>query len=389
MVNAGGGNGDALIGQVIDHKYRLLKLLGQGGMGSVYLAQHVELPKQFAINFMLKEIANDPSVLSRFKNEAFAASGLNHVNIASVIDIGNVNGAPYLVMEFYPGQDCAKLLEESGRLPVARATNIVYQACHGLAAAHKNSIIHRDIKPANLFITDAGDGTDLVKILDFGIAKLGTQSGRPLTKSGVTMGTCLYMSPEQFRNSAKVDARTDVWALGVVLYEILTARVPFLAEDITGVMYQVLKEEPTPVSQLRPELDRALVACIERALRKSPDDRWPSTLALAETLLPFTGRVSMPSKRPSIPADAKTSPDVDSSRDMLASGPHIAVSTLPGALPSNPTKRARSRAPIVLGALIAAAALAAWATRLTDRLETIRIAALHLLYCQARRSPTR
>ena len=363
MVDADGGTVDERIGQVIDQKYRLVNLLGQGGMGSVYLAQHVQLGKQFAMKFMLKEWANDKNALSRFRNEALAASGLNHANIASVLDIGTAEGAPFLVMEFYQGKDCAALLEQEGRMTVARAADIVYQSCNGLSAAHKNGIIHRDIKPANLFVTDAGDGTDLVKILDFGVAKLGARNSASLTKSGTMLGTCLYMAPEQIRESSEVDLRADVWALGVVLYELLTARVPFLANDFTGVMYRVLQEEPTPLSQLRPELGPGLVACVERALRKSPDDRWPTTLAFAEALRPFTGRASIPPGRSRIPARAKTDPEPDSSPNLGASVPHIAVSTLPGADSPNAVPRARRRALIAIGTAVTIAVLAVLGTR--------------------------
>ena len=367
MVDAGSGIVAERVGQVVDQKYRLVKLIGQGGMGSVYLAQHVRLDKQFAIKFMLKEWANDKNALSRFRNEALAASGLNHANIASVLDIGDTDYAPYLVMEFYLGKDCATLLEQEGRLTVARATNILYQACHGLSAAHKKGIVHRDIKPANLFVADAGDGTDLVKILDFGVAKLTGRDSARLTKSGTMLGTCLYMSPEQIRESSEVDARADVWALGVVLYELLVAQVPFIADDFTGIMYRVLHEEPTPLSQLRSELDPGLVACVERALRKSPDDRWRDTLAFAEALRPFTGRTTLPPGRSSAPAGAKTAPDRVSSPNLAASVPHIAVSSLPGVHSPHAPRRSLPRALIAASVLVAIATVAVLAMRLGRR----------------------
>jgi serine/threonine-protein kinase len=363
MADSGSGRLDQRVGQIVDRKYRLAKLIGKGGMGCVYLAQHVGLDKQFAIKFMLSEWASDKNALSRFRNEALAASGLNHANIASVVDIGEVDGAPYLVMEYYLGKDCATILEQEGPLTVARATDIVYQACHGLAAAHRKGIVHRDIKPANLFVTDAGDGTDQVKILDFGVAKLGIQSSARLTKSGTMLGTCLYMSPEQIRESSTVDARSDVWALGVVLYELLVSRVPFLADDFTGIMYQVLCEEPTPLSQLRPELASDLIACIERALRKLSDERWPDTLTFAEALRPFTGRTALRPGRSSAPGGAKTIPDRVSSPNVAVSVPHVAVSSVPGVHSLPGARRMRSRVLVASGTLVAIAAIVVVAER--------------------------
>ena len=196
-------------------------------MGSVYEALHVALERRFAVKFMLPEFAANRETLRRFENEAKAAGRLEHANIAAVMDFGRASDASHcLVLEYLSGQDCSQLLAHLGPLPVDRATNLVYQACLGLAVAHQAGIVHRDIKPENIYVMDAGDGADLVKVLDFGIAKLRTPNASAVTGSGVAMGTFYYMAPEQVRDAGTVDQRADVWALGVVLYELLTAQKP-------------------------------------------------------------------------------------------------------------------------------------------------------------------
>jgi len=185
------------IGSSVD-KYTIVRLLGRGGMGAVYEARHAKLARRFAIKFLLAEFAANRDVLRRFENEAKAAGGLEHPNLAAVTDVGQTaDGAPYLVMEFLEGQDASRLLRSYGPLPVRRAADIVQQACRGLAVAHRAGIVHRDLKPANLFIADAGDGTDHVKVLDFGIAKLRSTDASVATGTGATFGTAFYMSPEQ------------------------------------------------------------------------------------------------------------------------------------------------------------------------------------------------
>ena len=320
---------DRRIGTIVD-KYRIVRLLGRGGMGSVYEAQHVTLHRRFAIKFMLPEYAANRATLRRFENEAKAAGGLEHPNIAAVTDIGQaLDGSPYLVMEFLAGQDGAKLLARLGPLPVPRAANVVFQACLGLAVAHESDIVHRDIKPENLQITDAGDGTDLVKILDFGIAKLRSPDASVATASGMMMGTFYYMSPEQIRDAAKVDQRTDVWALGVVLYELLTGQRPFSGDEVTEIMYQIVHESPQAPAELRPDLPDDLVMVINQALEKDVDNRLPSVSALANALAPFTGRPSVQPVQPKIIGSTATRPvSVTTPEAVRATTSHAAVSTV-------------------------------------------------------------
>jgi serine/threonine-protein kinase len=279
----------ARVGAVVD-RYTLVRVLGQGGMGAVYEARHATLSRRFAIKFLLPGLAANRDILRRFENEAKAAGGLEHPNLAAVTDFGRAtDGAPYIVMEFLPGDDCAKLLKRLGPLPVPRAVNIVVQACRGLAVAHQAGIVHRDLKPENLFVTDAGDGSDHVKVLDFGIAKLRVTDASVITGTGATFGTAFYMSPEQARGAGEVDARSDVWSMGVVLYELLSGQKPFVGEQFLQVIHQILSVETPALSPLRPGLPPALIGVIERAMAKELPARLPSIVALAEALAPFAG----------------------------------------------------------------------------------------------------
>jgi serine/threonine-protein kinase len=279
----------ARIGTIVD-KYTIVRILGRGGMGTVYEARHSRLARRVAIKFLLPDFAANREVLRRFENEAKAAGGLEHPNLAAVTDFGRADdGSPYLVMEFLEGEDCAKLLSRQGSLAASRAANIVVQACRGLAVAHKATIVHRDLKPENLFVTDAGDGSDLIKVLDFGIAKLKVADAGVATGTGATFGTAYYMSPEQARGAGEVDPRTDVWSMGVVLYEMLAGRKPFLGEQFLEVIHQILSFEPPPLATLRPDLPPKLVAAVESAMKKDLGQRLPSVVALAEALAPFAG----------------------------------------------------------------------------------------------------
>jgi eukaryotic-like serine/threonine-protein kinase len=279
----------ARIGTIVD-KYTIVRILGRGGMGTVYEARHSRLARRVAIKFLLPDFAANREVLRRFENEAKAAGGLEHPNLAAVTDFGRADdGSPYLVMEFLEGEDCAKLLSRQGSLAASRAANIVVQACRGLAVAHKAAIVHRDLKPENLFVTDAGDGSDLIKVLDFGIAKLKVADAGVVTGTGATFGTAYYMSPEQARGAGEVDPRTDVWSMGVVLYEMLSGRKPFLGEQFLEVIHQILSFDPPPLATLRPDLPPKLVAAIDWAMKKDLRERLPSVISLAEALAPFAG----------------------------------------------------------------------------------------------------
>jgi serine/threonine-protein kinase len=296
------------IGTIVD-RYTIVRLLGQGGMGSVFEARHATLARRFAIKFLLPALAANREVLRRFENEAKAAGGLEHPNLVAVTDFGRtVDGAPYLVMEFLEGSDCAALLHRAGPLPIGRAVNIVVQACRGLAVAHKAGIVHRDLKPENLFLCDAGDGGDLVKVLDFGIAKLRPADAGLTTGTGTTFGTAHYMSPEQARGASDIDQRADVWSLGVVLYELLAGRRPFEGAQFLHVIHEILTAEPAPLRDLRPDLPAGLVMAVSRAMTRDAAQRSPSVQVWADSLAPFVETRPGFSKpaTPHAPAAART-----------------------------------------------------------------------------------
>ena len=281
---------DARLGTVVD-KYRVTALMGCGATGCVYETVHVESGQRFVLKFLLPEHASNRERLRRFQNEAKAAGHLEHPNIARVIDVGNApDGSSYVVMEYLTGRDCGQLLAVNGPLPVVRACDIVHQACIGLFAAHQAGIVHRDIKPQNLFVTRASDGTDLVKILDFGIAKLSVPGANVATVAAVAMETVYYMAPEQVCDAGKVDGRADIWALGVVLYELLTGRRPFDGSDTANIMHQISFEQQEPLSELQVDIPAELISAIDLALEKDPEKRFETVMALADAIAPFTGR---------------------------------------------------------------------------------------------------
>jgi serine/threonine protein kinase len=353
-----GSLSDRRIGSVVD-KYTIVSLLGRGGMGAVYEARH-KLSRRFAIKFLHHELAANREILHRFENEARAAGGLEHPNLAAVIDWGrSADGAPYIVMEFLEGEDCSSLLKRLGPLPPTRAADIVFQACRGLAVAHRAGIIHRDLKPANLFLCDAGDGSDLVKVLDFGIAKLRTFDRSFVTGMGATLGTPYYMSPEQAGGAGEVDKRTDVWSLGVVLYELLSGQKPFTGNHFVQGMHEILNTEAPRLSTVRRGLPAGLVAVVHRAMEKDLEKRYQTVAALAEALGPFAGRESSVRIRRATPR----LPTVDA---LLESGRSL------GATSSRTVAMVSVGAGLVFAAAIAAAV---WTGRAATRAQPAKVAA--------------
>ncbi|HVG07955.1 MAG TPA: protein kinase [Thermoanaerobaculia bacterium] len=290
---------DPMIGREVDH-YRILGHLGGGGMGVVYKAEDSRLERTVALKFLPPALTRDPVAKSRFLQEARAASALDHPNVCTIYDVGEIeDDRLFLAMPAYDGETVKQKIER-GPLPVEETVDIAKQAAQGLAKAHRQGIVHRDIKPANLMVT--GDG--IVKILDFGLAKLAGTMG--LTRSGFCPGTPGYMSPEQARG--EVDHRTDLWSLGVVLYEMLTGQAPFQAESDLGIVHAVLHEEPAPLRRSRPDAPAGLERVIAGLLKKNLADRYPSAEHLLADLRalggpPTTGRpsVELPRRRLSVP----------------------------------------------------------------------------------------
>ncbi len=282
-------------GDVLAGRYRVERVLGGGGLGVVVAAHHIQLDQKVALKFLLPQALANPEAVARFIREARAAVKIQSEHVARVSDVGQLeNGAPYMVMEFLHGGDLAAWLQQNGPLPVEQAVDFVLQACVAVADAHALEIVHRDLKPANLFCVRRSDGQLMIKVLDFGISKMASVgasgSGVDMTKTSAQMGTPLYMSPEQMRSSRDVDGTTDIWALGVVLFELLAGKPPFFADTVTELVMKVASDPPPPMGAFRPDVPAALDAVIAKCLEKDRRRRYRHVGDLSVALLPFAPR---------------------------------------------------------------------------------------------------
>lgn len=279
------------VGEVIGGKYRIDKLLGKGGMGAVYEARHIELEKRVAIKILLPESSVKPQQVERFKREARSAASLGHANIVEIFDLDrSEDGSVFIVMEYLNGMDLGDtILEAKGPLPVHRAAGVACQAARGLGKAHEHGIVHRDLKPENIFLARTDDG-DVVKIVDFGIAMMRQQGeAARLTAEGVLIGTPFYMSPEQARGERDLDARTDIYALGTVLFEMLTGRVPFDGDTYLEILAKHQMDPPPSLHETSPDLrcPADIEALLRRMLEKNRDQRPSSMTEVERTLARF------------------------------------------------------------------------------------------------------
>ena len=283
------------VGQVIDEKYRIERLLGRGGIGIVAKAQHLVLNHPVALKVLRNELAQEQRHVARFLREARAAVRLESEHVARVLDVGTLeDGAPYMVMEYLEGEDLARRLDRSGPLTPEQVAGFLIEACDGLAEAHAAGIVHRDVKPANLFLARGKDGSERLRVLDFGIAKAAqsvSEGDFSATETGGWIGSPRYMSPEQMRPSSTVDARADIWALGITAYELLSGASPFDAESMSEICGAVLHVDPTPLHQ-RVEVSEALSEVIMRCLEKDPARRFASIRDLAAAVGPFAPATS-------------------------------------------------------------------------------------------------
>ena len=280
-------------GQILAGKYRIERVLGQGGMGVVVAAMHVQLDERVAIKFLLPEALESAETVARFAREARAAVKIKSEHVARVSDVGALeNGAPYMVMEYLEGHDLSALLRMRGPLAVSEAAVYVLQAIEAIAEAHSLGIVHRDLKPSNLFLTRRADGTPLVKVLDFGISKINRASAMPdaaVTSTSAVLGSPMYMAPEQMIATRDVDGRADVWALGIVLYQLLSGRAPFDGTTMTELCARILQEAPIALRALRPDVPPALEAAVLCCLEKDRVRRFHTVADLAGALAPFAG----------------------------------------------------------------------------------------------------
>ena len=287
-------SGDPLLGTTVAGRYKVIKLLGEGGMGQVYLAEHSAIEKRIALKVLRSEYAHKGEIVTRFQQEAISASRIKHPNVLDVFDFGQLeNGCFYLAMEFLEGNDLADELQRARVLTAPRALPIAMQICRALAAAHSKGVVHRDMKPENVFLQRTGDGEEIVKIVDFGIAQLkpsneeaaAASTHRRLTRTGMIFGTPEYMAPEQ-ASGKHADLRCDIYAVGIILFELFTGSVPFTGETFLGVLTKHLNEMPPSMRSVYPDLQLSpeLEGVVSRALAKDPLQRYQTMTELAQAL---------------------------------------------------------------------------------------------------------
>ncbi|MBN2574865.1 MAG: serine/threonine protein kinase [Deltaproteobacteria bacterium] len=289
----GSSEQDVPEGEILAGKYRAERVLGAGGMGVVVRVVPVEGEGVFALKFLRPSVARDEVAAKRFLREAEASRRIESPHVVKIPDVGELaSGTPYLVMEYLEGSTLEALLAAGKRLPVERACDLALQAAEGLAAAHAMGVIHRDIKPANLYLTAGAGGSEVLKIVDFGVSKIldpEGPEGQNLTRTQTSIGSPLYMSPEQMRSARTADFRADQWSLGAVLYRMVTGHLPFDAKSLPRVCVQVLTGDFAPIATHRPDLPAELAAAIERCLRVEPRERYADIADLAEAIAPFAG----------------------------------------------------------------------------------------------------
>jgi serine/threonine-protein kinase len=310
------------IGSIVANKYVIERILGEGGMGVVVAAHHTQLRQRVAIKFLLPAVVKHPESVARFVREARASVRIQSEHVARVLDVGELeNGSPFMVMEYLEGTDLSSVLESNPPPSAETVIEYMLQACEAVAEAHSLGIVHRDLKPANLFVTRRADGSPLVKVLDFGISKSLTGADHALTKTATFVGSPLYASPEQLLSSRSVDARTDIWSLGIILYESCAGRPPFTGESVMEVASRVMKLDPQRLEWLRPDLPAGLCGVIMRCLEKDVAQRFATIGELARALGPYAPRAAVSVDRISRMAPALDSPKVSGTADTVSSIP--------------------------------------------------------------------
>jgi len=282
-------------GRIIADRYRVIRVLGRGGMGVVSEAERMDTGERFALKFLREDIESDLQPNARFTREARLATRLSSAHACKMFGVGEWELGPFIVMELLDGRPLNAVLEPGRPMPWPHAVRIAYEACQALGEAHALGIVHRDVKPGNVFLTWTAEGHATTKILDFGVAKIPTNvvtlgGEASLTDATLLLGTPAYVAPEQLTNSKLVDARADIWALGVMLYEMLAGRLPFQSPLVPKLLVMIARDEPPALATLMPNLPAQLVQIVHRCLFKDPSLRFESATALADDLLPFLNR---------------------------------------------------------------------------------------------------
>jgi serine/threonine protein kinase len=355
-----------LLGQTVAGRYRVLKKLGEGGMGTVYLGEHVTIEKKVALKVLLQEYARKSDLKDRFLQEAKAAAKIGHENIVDITDFGDTpDGSVFFAMEFLEGHDLAQVIRKDGPIPWARGKPILLQICRALGAAHSKGIVHRDMKPENIYLIEREGRADFVKLLDFGIAKVSVDEGteKRLTRTGMIFGTPEYMSPEQAQG-AKPDHRVDIYAVGVIMYEMLTAKVPFKADTFMGILTKHIFEQPTPPSQMNPDarIPAEVEEIVLKAMAKDRNDRFQSMTEMAAAIAQASGRMTRPTGdtpalAPRRITSAPGAPHAPSGADL---GTPSTITDVPETIPRRGTGRlfiGVLGAAVVIGGVVAAVSL--------------------------------
>lgn len=287
-------SGRSLLGHVIDDKYGVTAIIGEGGMGAVYEAEHLQIGRLVAVKVMHPQETQKREAISRLEHEARVAGRIGHPNICEVYDMGWLpDGSPYLVMERLRGETLAQRLERCGAVPTDELVDIMLQVLSALVTAHERGIVHRDLKPENIFLSERAGMLPVAKLLDFGISKASGTNGTAmdLTRTGMVMGTPYYMAPEQARGDVELDHRLDLWAVGVILYEALTGQRPFVARNYNALLVQILTLWHRPATELEPTIPPGLSHLVDRALAKAREERFQSAREFQEALRRFKNQV--------------------------------------------------------------------------------------------------
>lgn len=314
---------DPLVGQTLAEKYRIEELIAEGGMGAVYRGTHVLMDKTVAVKVLHPALAADDKIVARFSREARAASRISHPHALNVTDFGeSENGIVFLVMEYLKGETLKEVIHSEGPMPLPRVIEIIRQICGALEAAHTEGVVHRDLKSDNIMLVDVGTG-DWAKVLDFGIAKITEKVGQDtaLTAPNLIIGTPQYMSPEQCSQAAEIDSRSDIYSLGVILYEMLVGHVPFTGESPTAIMMKHLQEPPPSILEERKDLPAAVGRVVTRAMAKRPEDRFQTVSELTEEL---TAAADSKDQAPVAASTNASAADRKTNRIVVPTGPNEA-----------------------------------------------------------------